>query len=264
MTTQGIRFDNGPKLYAFENPLLEISVDARVVVQSRRGLEVATVRTKDNSPQAVTAGRIERIATPEDLAEHAKLEVEANDLKWFLRAKARERRLNVKIILVEITLDGTNLTVSYSSEERIELRGLVQDLNTKTSAQIHFHAVGARDQARIMGVLGVCGTENCSSHHLQEFTPVTIRMSRDQQLPLNPEKISGPCGRLLCCLQYEHDMYIELLKDLPRKGAKVCSHNDSSLVGKVVKLNPLKGTVDVRTDEGQYFEARGEELKAVR
>ena len=165
---------------------------------------------------------------------------------------------------MEFTLDAQNVTVSYSSEEKIELRGLLQELTSRTTAHVQFSAVGARDQARILGVLGVCGSENCSSHHLQEFTPVTIRMSRDQQLPLNPEKISGPCGRLLCCLQYEHEMYQELLRDLPKKGAKVCSSDDESQCGKVMKLNPLKQTVEVKSDEGQWFEIAKAQIKTMR
>ena len=262
MRTQGIRFDNGPKLHPFDVPSEAFALQSRVVVQSRRGLELGTVRSgTHNAPRGASAGTVLRVATPEDLERATELEAQADDLKWFARSRARDRKLNLKIVAAEFTLDGSSITVSYSSEERVELRPLVHDLASRTSAQIHFHPVGARDQARILGVLGVCGTENCSSHHLQDFTPVTIKMSRDQQLPLNPEKISGPCGRLLCCLQYEHDMYKELLSELPRKGAKVCSTDEGALCGKVAKLNPLKGTVEVRTEEGQWFEARPDALR---
>ena len=262
MPTLGIRFDNGPKLHPFEVGGEVFAPDTRVVVQSRRGPEIGTVRTTSKTaPRGEAIGKILRAATPEDLEHQIELEATANDIKWFMRQKTRERKIDAKIVAIEFTLDAASITVSYSSESRIELRQLAQDLGTKTRAQIHFHPVGARDQARILGVLGACGTENCSSHHLQDFTPVTIKMSRDQQLPLNPEKISGPCGRLLCCLQYEHDMYKELLKDLPRKGAKVCSTDDSSLCGKVAKLHPLKGTVEVRSEEGQWFEATPDQLR---
>jgi cell fate regulator YaaT (PSP1 superfamily) len=263
MPTQSIRFDNGPKLYPFKTEF-EFPLNTRVVVNSRRGLEVATVRDTARGNSEHVGGEILREALSEDVQRWQKLESDANDLKWFLRAKVRDYRLPIKIVALEFTLDGSNLTVSYSSEEKQELRNLVQDLNARTSAHIHFHAVGARDQARILGVLGVCGRENCSSHHLQEFTPVTIRMSRDQQLPLNPEKISGPCGRLLCCLQYEHEMYIDLLKGLPRKGAKVCSTEDESICGKVMKINPLKQTVEVKSDEGAWFEISQANLKPAR
>ncbi len=263
MPTQSIRFDNGPKLYPFKTDL-EFPINARVVVNSRRGLEVATVRDTARGHSEHVGGEILRLATPEDSQRWQKLEQDANDLKWFLRSKVREYRYPLKIITLEFTLDGSHLTVSYSSEEKMELRNLIQDLNSRTTAHVYFHAVGARDQARILGVLGVCGRENCSSHHLQEFTPVTIRMSRDQQLPLNPEKISGPCGRLLCCLQYEHEMYLDLLKTLPRKGAKVCSTEDESQCGKVMKINPLKQSVEVKSDEGAWFEISKEQIKPMR
>ena len=263
MRTQAIRFDNGPKLYAMKTDA-EYAVDARVVVRSKRGPELATVRDIIRHNKDGVGGEILRVATDDDLSAWARLEAEANDLKWLLRSKARGLNLKAKIVAVEFTLDAQSVTVSYSSEEKIELRGLLQELTSRTTAHVQFSAVGARDQARILGVLGVCGTENCSSHHLQEFTPVTIRMSRDQQLPLNPEKISGPCGRLLCCLQYEHEMYQELLRDLPRKGAKVCSTEDESQCGKVMKLNPLKQTVEVKSDEGQWFEIPKAQIKALR
>jgi cell fate regulator YaaT (PSP1 superfamily) len=260
MRTQAIRFDNGPKLYAMKTET-EYALNARVVVNSRRGPELATVRDHIRHGKDNVGGEIVRVATADDLEQWARLEAEANDLKWFLRSRARALNLKAKIVTAEFTLDGAGLTVSYSSEEKVELRALMQDLVARTGAHVQFSAVGARDQARILGVLGVCGTENCSSHHLQEFTPVTIRMSRDQQLPLNPEKISGPCGRLLCCLQYEHEMYQELLRDLPRKGAKVCSTEDEAQCGKVMKLNPLKQTVEVKSDEGQWFEIPKAQIK---
>ncbi len=262
MPTQAIRFDNGPKLQAFTLRGDTMPIDSQVVVRSKRGLEIGTVRGQPNTNQT-PQGEILHLANPDELLRWEKLQTEANDLKWFLRAKAREHGIKTKIISLEFTLDGASVMVNYSSEERIELRTLVTDLGSRTRAQIHFHAVGARDQARILGTLGVCGEENCSSLHLQDFAPVTIRMSRDQQLPLNPEKISGPCGRLLCCLQFEHEMYKELLAELPRKGAKVCSIHDESQCGKVSKVNPLKGTVEVRNEEGQSFEAKAADLKAM-
>nr|WP_245557584.1 stage 0 sporulation family protein [Deinococcus peraridilitoris] len=235
-------------------------VDTRVVVHSRRGPEIARVRTEaELSPGAQQVGTIVRQATSEDLERWEELGREAEDLKWMLRARARSRGLHVKIVLCEFTLDGALLSVSYSADERIELGSLVQDLRGSTKAKINFTAVGPREQAMTLGALGSCGRENCSSTHLQDFAPVSIRMARDQQLPLNPEKLSGPCGRLLCCLQYEHSMYQELLKGLPRKNAKVC-HTESGACGKVVKLNPLQGTVDLYTDAGLMAGIRPDEI----
>jgi len=235
-------------------------VGAKVVVSSRRGPEIALVRSEaEPHPEAGRYGPIIREATTEDLRQWDDLAREAEDLKWLLRARARTRGLAVKIIACEFTLDGNLLSVSYSAEDRIELGSLVQDLRSHTKAKVNFTAVGPREQAMTLGALGACGRENCSSTHLQDFAPVSIRMARDQQLPLNPEKLSGPCGRLLCCLQFEHTMYQELLRGLPRKNAKVC-HTESGACGKVVKLNPLAGTVDVYTDAGLIAGVRPDEL----
>ncbi len=237
-------------------------VGARVVVQGKRGPEVATVRGEaEEMPATGRYGMILQEATQEDLERWAELGREAEDLKWLLRARARARNLPVKIVAAEYTLDASLLTVSYSAEERIELSALIQDLRSHTRARVNFAAVGPREQAMMLGALGACGKENCSSHHLQEFAPVSIRMARDQQLPLNPEKLSGPCGRLLCCLQYEHTQYIELLQHIPRKNAKVCVEG-SGACGKVVKLHPLQGTVDVYTDQGLLTEVPAADLRA--
>ena len=233
----------------------------KVVVQGKRGPEVATVRGEAESMPAVGRyGMILQAATADDLSRWAELGREAEDLKWLLRARARARGLPVKIVAAEYTLDASLLTVSYSAEDRIELSALIQDLRSHTRARVNFSAVGPREQAMMLGALGACGRENCSSHHLQEFAPVSIRMARDQQLPLNPEKLSGPCGRLLCCLQYEHTQYTELLREIPRKNAKVCVEG-SGACGKVVKLHPLQGTVDVYTDQGLLTEIPASDLR---
>ena len=228
------------------------AVNARVVVQGKRGPEVATVRGEARPEDGGRYGMMLREATPDDLMAWETLEREGEDLKWFLRARVRDRKLSVKIVAAEFTLDSALLTVSYSAEERLELSALIQDLREQTRARINFVAIGPREQAQMIGSLGACGRGNCSSTHLQEFAPVSIRMARDQQLPLNPEKLSGPCGRLLCCLQYEHAQYAALLRDMPRKNARVC-HTESGACGKVVKLHPLTGTVDVLGEAGSGY-----------
>lgn len=236
------------------------AVGTRVVVQGKRGPEVATVRGEAGSPDPQGRyGTVLRAAGPEDLTRWDELHRQGEDVKWLLRARARERGLPVKIVAVEFTLDESLVTVSYSAEDRIELGSLIGELRSQTRARVNFAAVGPREQAQMIGTLGACGRENCSSNHLQEFAPVSIRMARDQQLPLNPEKLSGPCGRLLCCLQFEHTQYLDLLKDLPRKNARVC-HEGSGACGKVVKLHPLAGTVDVHTEQGMMVGIPAAEL----
>jgi cell fate regulator YaaT (PSP1 superfamily) len=258
----GVKFDNGPKIHYLEAPPSAPAIGSRCVVVTRRGLELGKVRTGVkvvDKPQ----GHFVRDAQSEDLKAHDDLRQKAEDLKWLLRARARQAESDVKIVALEFTIDESLLVVSYSSEKPVPLRVLAQELIAHTSAKIEFANVGPRDQARMLGALGVCGDGTCSSTWLQSFNAVSIRMARDQQLPLNPEKISGPCGRLMCCLQFEHDMYRELLKGMPRKGAKAC-HDGSGTCGRVVKLNPLKGTVELKTDEGVVEEFPADELKRVK
>lgn len=244
----GVRFDNGPKIHWVEAPPSAPTLGVHCVVSTRRGLEVGVVRTQPRDVQHPN-GHFVREALPEDVNGYEALRERAEALKWLLRARARESGAKMKVVSLEFTLDETLLVVNYSAEEPAPLRVLAGELLPHTDARIEFNNVGPRDQARILGALGACGMGSCSSTWLQSFNAVSIRMARDQQLPLNPEKISGPCGRLMCCLQFEHAMYRELLKGMPKRGSRAC-HEESGVCGRVVKTNPLKGTVDLSTDEG--------------
>lgn len=248
----GVKYDNGPKIHWVAATGAAPEPGQRCVVRSRRGLEVGLVRTEPRSRDR-SAGDLVRAATDEDLATHQHLAQRAEDLTWLVRARARQAGTALKIVSLEFTLDESVLFVNYSSESHPSLRVLAAELVKHTAARIEFVNVGPRDEARILGTLGACGSGSCSSTWLQGFSSVSIRMARDQQLPLNPEKISGPCGRLMCCLQYEHDMYKQLLKQLPKRGGKAC-HTDTGACGRVVKLDPLRGTADLKTDDG-YLEA---------
>lgn len=258
----GVKFDNGPKIHYLEAPPEAPPVGETCVVVTRRGLEIGLVRTGVKEIDR-PLGHIVRVADADDLRSYEQLKAKAEDLKWLLRARARQAEAEAKIVALEFTIDEGLLVVSYTSESQAPLRILAQQLIPHTNARIEFVNVGPRDQARMLGTLGVCGDVSCSSKWMQSFNAVSIRMARDQQLPLNPEKISGPCGRLMCCLQFEHEMYKELLKGMPRKGARAC-HDASGTLGRVVKLNPLKGTVELRTDEGATSEYPADELSRVK
>ena len=255
----GVRFDNGPKLHYVEAPPQPPAVGTRGVVSTRRGLEVALVRTEP-CDSGRTSGHYVRDADEDDLQTHERLRTRGEDLTWLLRARVRQAGAEVKLVASEFTLDESLLVVSYTAEGQAPLRVMAQEIMRYTDARLEFINVGPRDQARMLGTLGACGGGSCSSTWLQSFSAVSIRMARDQQLPLNPEKITGPCGRLMCCLQYEHDMYRELLKGMPKKGVKAC-HEESGVCGRVVKLNPLSRTVDLRTEEGAHHEFAADEVK---
>jgi cell fate regulator YaaT (PSP1 superfamily) len=255
----GVRFDNGPKVHYVEAPPAPPRVGTRCVVNTRRGLEVGLVRT-DARDHPSPNGHYVRELLPEDVERYETIKERAEELKWLLRARARELDDRIKVVSLEFTLDESLLVVSYTAEGQVPLRALAQELLKHTQARLEFSNVGPRDQARILGTLGACGSGSCSSTWLQSFNAVSIRMARDQQLPLNPEKISGPCGRLMCCLQYEHEMYQELMKGMPKKGAKAC-HTESGTCGRILKLNPLKQTVELQSDEGKVEEYPASEIK---
>ena len=254
----GVRFENGPKLHYVEVPAAVPAVGQRVVVSTKRGLELGLVRTE---PRAAgrASGHFVREALLEDLSAYDTLKARAEELKWLLKARAREQG-GFKVVHLEFTLDEQLLVVSYSSDAQPALRGLAQELTKHTPARVEFVNVGPRDQSRILGALGACGTGTCSSSWLQSFNAVGIRMARDQQLPLNPDKISGPCGRLMCCLQFEHEMYEQLLKTLPRKGGRAC-HTGGDGCGRVVKVHPLKQTVELALEGGGVNEYPVEEVE---
>lgn len=261
LASVGVKFENGPKIH-----YLEVADDApppgtHCVVSTRRGLELALVRT-EVTRNARPSGQVLRQASDSDLEQVAALRERAEDLKWLLRARARQSGAEIKIISLEFTIDESLLVVSYTAEDAVSLRLLAQELARHTHARVEFSNVGPREQARILGTLGSCGSGNCSSTWLQSFASVSIRMARDQQLPLNPEKISGPCGRLMCCLQFEHEMYRELLRDMPKKGVKAC--HTSGACGRVIKVHPLKGTVELKTELGAIEEYPAAEVERAR
>jgi cell fate regulator YaaT (PSP1 superfamily) len=258
----GVTFPNGPKLHWVEAPTDPPAVGVRCVIATRRGLEIGLVRTEP-ARQERSIGQVVRAADDADLAAAARLRTKADDLKWLLRARAQQAGADLKIVALEFTLDESALVVSYTAEGQAPLRLLAQALVAHTAARLEFVNVGPRDQARMMGTLGRCGDGSCSSTHLQSFSAVSIRMARDQQLPLNPEKITGPCGRLMCCLQYEHDQYRELLADLPKRGGKAC-HDGSGTCGRVVKVAPLAGTVELRTEEGTHHTFPAAEVRRIK
>lgn len=231
-------------------------LEAYVVVRTSRGLEVGKVRTPPRKEKE--AGEVVRLATKEDLDLASRLRARAEEAAFYLRARLQEEGVRAKVLGCDFTLDGRHLTVHYAAEERVNLRRFTRELSERFGARVEFLAEGPREEAAYLGTLGACGMESCCSTWLQGFAQVSIKLARDQGLPLNPEKISGPCGRLLCCLAYEHPVYQELLSELPRKNARVCTKE--GVCGKVQKVNPLKGTVELLLEEGKAVEVSKEEL----
>jgi cell fate regulator YaaT (PSP1 superfamily) len=253
--TVGVRFRT-PVLRYFRFQGEPPPLEAYVVVRTSRGLEVGKVRTPPKREKE--AGEVVRLATKEDLDRAVRLRARGEEALFYLKARLKEEGVAAKVLGCDFTLDGRHLTVRYAAEERVNLRRFTRELQERFQARVEFLAEGPREEAQYLGALGACGMESCCSTWLQGFAQVSIKLARDQQLPLSPEKISGPCGRLLCCLAYEHPVYQELLAELPRKNARVCTK--AGVCGKVQKVNPLKGTVELLLEDGKGLEVAKEEL----
>lgn len=192
--------------------------------------------------------RVLRRARPEEERAHrAALESEREALR-FCRERARERQLPIKVVRVEISPRGQRATVFFASEERIDLRELVRDLSQRLHMRIELRQIGIRDEARLVGGIGDCGRELCCSTWLPAFAPVSIKMAKDQGIVLNPSRLAGQCGRLKCCLVYEHHTYKEMGKNLPKVGKRV---NTPVGVGRVLEVDILGQRVRVGFEEGR-------------
>ena len=245
----GIRFKRAGKVYYFDAGDIELKVDDYVVVKTARGLEMGRVTI---APKQVLAGEVTeelkpvvRKAEPEDIKRAQDLEAkEAEALAECARLVTR-LKLSMKLLGAEYSIDGSRLTFFFSAEERVDFRELVRELNRRFKKKVELRQLGPRDEAKLLGGFGRCGRPLCCMNFLAELSPVSIKMAKEQNLPLNPMKISGVCGRLLCCLAYESEQYHAMKAKLPREGQKVKTPMG---VATVVGSNPLKETVWVELE----------------
>ncbi len=251
----GIRFKTAGKVYHFDPSGFELKVGDVVVVETARGLEagsVAVVCEKVGSGDSAEPLKpVLRKANDADLKkieEHHGME---HDALMKCREHINRHQLPMKLLSCEHTLDGNRLTFYFSAEKRIDFRDLVKELTGAFRLRVELRQVGPRDETKLLGGCGRCGRGLCCSTYLCEFDPISIKMAKDQDLPLNPMKISGQCGRLLCCLAYEQKQYREMKERLPSPGQKV-----STPVGEatVAWSNPLKETVIVELESKAMVE----------
>jgi cell fate regulator YaaT (PSP1 superfamily) len=259
----GVSFRPVTKVYYFDpGVLLDLASDEFVVVETAQGHEVGQVTW---SPRAIAdhllAGDLKpvlRRATPVDLLERDRFRRQEIDVLAQCRARARDHKLAMTVVSAEYSYDGSRLVVSFTAEGRIDFRDLVRDLARTFNTRIELKQIGVRDQAKVLDGVGKCGRQLCCSSWLREFNPVTIKMAKQQNLPLNPPEISGVCGRLLCCLAYEADVYEEARKQLPKVGAAVVTPAGE---GRVRRVQPLRETVTVRLEDGAIQEFSVGELE---
>lgn len=246
----GIRFKEVGKVYYFSPKGKTVSAGDKVIVETARGVEYGEVvipnRKIDESGVVQPLKPIIRVATPEDektIKDNEAKEIEI--MKVFVK-KIAEHKLEMKPIDVDYTFDGSKILFYFTAESRVDFRELVKDLAGIYRTRIELRQIGVRDEAKMLGGLGICGREFCCSSFLGEFQPVSIKMAKEQSLSLNPTKISGTCGRLMCCLKYEQDCYEDLLKITPKVGAFVETPEG---VGHVEDANILTGVLKVKLNK---------------
>ncbi len=258
----GVRFQNSGKVYYFSPNELELPMGTEVVVETARGLECGIVsipNRKVNSETIVSPLKnVVRIMTKED---HHQIEQNKQKEKKAFRIceqKIEQRGLKMKLVDVNCTFDNSKLLFYFTADSRVDFRELVKDLASVFRMRIELRQIGVRDEAKMFGGLGVCGREFCCRGYLGDFQPVSIKMAKEQGLSLNPTKISGTCGRLMCCLKHEQSTYEELQKITPRIGSIVKTPQGK---GRVDDANLITGKLRIRPekeDEVPYTVDRSE------
>jgi len=262
----GVRFRKAGKIYYFDPAGYDINVGDNVIVETARGIEYGKVvlglREIDDEKIIQTLKPVIRKATTEDdEIERRNKEKEKEAFKICLE-KIKKHGLEMKLLDTEYTFDNNKILFYFTADGRIDFRELVKDLASVFKTRIELRQIGVRDETKIMGGIGICGRTLCCNTHLAEFTPVSIKMAKEQNLSLNPTKISGVCGRLMCCLKNEQEAYEELNAKLPDIGDTVTTKDN--LQGEVQSVNVLKQLVKVivtlENDEKEVREYKAEDL----
>ena len=216
----GVRFKPAGKIYYFDPDNFKIEPDYKVIVETARGIEFGhvVVGPREISEEEVVQPlkKVLRVATEEDREQVKANQVKEKEAFQICLNKIAEHNLPMKLIEVEYTFDGSKIIFFFTAEGRVDFRELVKDLASIFRTRIELRQIGVRDEAKMLGGIGACGRVLCCHSFLGEFDPVSIKMAKEQNLSLNPSKISGICGRLMCCLKYENDVYIECHKELDK------------------------------------------------
>ena len=261
-----VKFKDGGRNYYFDPQKLDLIEGDRVIVESAGGLSLGTIsdgiHDVDDDKVVKELKKVLRKATDKDFAqveENRKKEKKAFDI---CERKITEHNLDMKLISVEYSFDSSKITFFFTADGRVDFRELVKDLVSQFHARIELHQIGVRDEARMLGGLGVCGRPYCCKQFLNDFEPVSIKMAKEQGLSLNPTKISGSCGRLMCCLKYEQDAYEELSKITPPVGSTV-KHNGELCT--VVDANLITGNIIVKpkSDDSIPYKTNRKEVKII-
>jgi cell fate regulator YaaT (PSP1 superfamily) len=242
----GVRFKKAGKIYYFDPGEVEIEAEQNVIVETARGVEFGQVvigkREVPEEDLILPLKKVLRIASGDDELTNKENQFKQIEAKKICIEKIKKHELDMKLIDVEYTFDNNKIIFYFTADGRVDFRELVKDLASIFRTRIELRQIGVRDQAKFVNGMGQCGLPLCCANWLGEFQPVSIRMAKDQNLSLSPTKISGICGRLMCCLKYEHETYLELKASLPKVGDRVKTPNG---MGKVVDIDVLKQKVNV-------------------
>ena len=243
----GVRFKTAGKVYYFDPDELDVKTGDSVIVETARGMEFGTVTMDvcdvDESEIVAPLKKIIRIANEKDHKQHIENVKKKERAMALCQEKIDKHGLVMKLIDVEYTFDNSKVVFYFTADGRVDFRELVKDLAGVFKMRIELRQIGVRDEAKMLGGIGSCGRALCCHSWLSDFEPVSIKMAKVQNLSLNPAKISGICGRLMCCLKYENDIYMEFRKGMPDVGERVKTPDGTA---KVVDTNLLERTVKVR------------------
>jgi cell fate regulator YaaT (PSP1 superfamily) len=260
----GVRFKRAGKVYYFGPAGVNLKVYDYVVVQTAKGIELGqvTIAPKQVLASELTAELkpIVRRASEDDIKRAQDFATKEDNAMAECSKLITRLKLPMKLVSAEYNLDGSRLTFYFTAEERVDFRELVRELTGVFKTRIELRQIGPRDQAKLVGGLGRCGRGLCCGSFLTEFSPVSIKMAKEQDLPLDPMKISGVCGRLQCCLSYESAQYREAKASMPRKGQRVESPSGN---GTVIGVSPLKDTVLVQLESGADAEFPVSQVKVI-
>jgi len=255
-----VKLANG-KAEEFDAGDLTLEVGENVIVETEKGQVLGRIlsapQEKEKRFLLKSPRKVIRKATPEDLDQLHRNEQLEKDAFAFCLRKIKERGLNMKLVKTEVLLDRSKALFYFSSEKRVDFRELVRDLAAEFRMRIEMRQIGVRDEAKMICGLGSCGRELCCAKFMNRFELVSVKMAKEQNLALNPTKISGSCGRLMCCLAYEYPTYLELKRDLPKVGKHVTTRSGK---GKVIRQNVLRQTVTVELEEGGEITIHASEI----
>lgn len=257
-----VKFRAAGRHYDFNALHFELKAGDRVVVETDRGRALGVVveppREVPRSEAPADVKSIVRPATEEDLALASVNTAREKEALRFCQQRIQERRMEMKLVRAEYLFDGSKIIFYFTADGRVDFRELVKDLAHHFHTRIEMRQIGVRDEAKMTGGIGICGRELCCCTFLTDFAPVSVKMAKEQGLALNPNKISGQCGRLLCCLGYEFETYCGMRKNLPKCGRKVSIEGKE---GEVVDQKILAQKVTLRMEDGKYMEVTAEQIE---